>query len=336
MNSYLPIICGISGTELSNEEIKFFEQYKPWGVILFERNCSDINSIKRLTADLKEINHINLPILIDQEGGRVSRLNLDNIKKFKTSDFFGKLIEQNFNLGLRLLELNSIMMASTLKELGINSNTIPVLDLPANEESGIIGDRAYSTNENIVSAAGKVVIKTLTSNGVAPIMKHIPGHGKAKVDSHLEMPMVDADEILLEKYDFKPFTENAEAQLAMTAHIKFNKIDSDNIATFSKTIINKVIRQHMKFKGLLMTDDLSMKAVDCEPVNAAVKSLDAGCDLVLHCNGNINEMNMIAERIKEEFKPITIPSAIEDIYDQHVSMHMDKAESEFEYLLSQA
>ena len=226
MNSYLPIICGISGTELSNEEIKFFEQYKPWGVILFERNCSDINSIKRLTADLKEINHINLPILIDQEGGRVSRLNLDNIKKFKTSDFFGKLIEQNYDLGLRLLELNSIMMASTLKELGINSNTIPVLDLPANEESGIIGDRAYSTNENIVSAAGKVVIKTLTSNGVAPIMKHIPGHGKAKVDSHLEMPMVDADEILLEKYDFKPFTENAEVQLALTAHIKFNKIES--------------------------------------------------------------------------------------------------------------
>ena len=336
MNSYLPIICGISGTELSNEEIKFFEQYKPWGVILFERNCSDINSIKRLTADLKEINHINLPILIDQEGGRVSRLNLDNIKKFKTSDFFGKLIEQNFNLGLRLLELNSIMMASTLKELGINSNTIPVLDLPTNEESGIIGDRAYSTDENIVSAAGKIVIKTLTSNGVAPIMKHIPGHGKAKVDSHLDMPLVDADEMLLERYDFKPFTENAEAQLAMTAHIKFNKIDSDNIATFSKTIINKIIRQHMKFKGLLMTDDLSMKAVDCEPVNAAVKSLDAGCDLVLHCNGNINEMNMIAERIKEEFKPITIPSAIEAIYDQPVSMHMHKAESEFEYLLSQA
>ena len=326
----------MSGTELSNEEIKFFEQYKPWGVILFERNCSDINSIKRLTAHLKEINHINLPILIDQEGGRVSRLNLDNIKKFKTSDFFGKLIEQNYDLGLRLLELNSIMMASTLKELGINSNTIPVLDLPTNEESGIIGDRAYSTNENIVSAAGKAVIRTLTSNGVAPIMKHIPGHGKAKVDSHLEMPLVDADEMLLERYDFKPFTENAEAQLAMTAHIKFNKIDSDNIATFSKTIINKIIRQHMKFKGLLMTDDLSMKAVDCEPVNAAVKSLDAGCDLVLHCNGNINEMNMIAERIKEEFKPITIPSAIEDIYNQPVSMHMHKAESEFEYLLSQA
>ena len=336
MNSYLPIICGISGTELSKEEIKFLEQYKPWGVILFERNCSDINSIKRLTAHLKEINHINLPILIDQEGGRVSRLNLDNIKKFKTSDFFGKLIEQNYDLGLRLLELNSIMMASTLKELGINSNTIPVLDLPTNEESGIIGDRAYSTDENIVSAAGKIVIKTLTSNGVAPIMKHIPGHGKAKVDSHLEMPLVEADEMLLERYDFKPFTENAEAQLAMTAHIKFNKIDSDNIATFSKKIINKIIRQHMKFKGLLMTDDLSMKAVDCEPVNAAVKSLNAGCDLVLHCNGNINEMNMIAERIKEEFKPITIPSAIEAIYDQPVSMHMDKAESEFEYLLSQA
>jgi Beta-glucosidase-related glycosidases len=228
------------------------------------------------------------------------------------------------------------MMASTLKELGINTNTIPVLDLPTNEESGIIGDRAYSTDENIVSAAGKIVIKTLTSNGVAPIMKHIPGHGKAKVDSHLEMPLVDADEMLLERYDFKPFTENTEAQLAMTAHIKFNKIDSDNIATFSKTIINKIIRQHMKFKGLLMTDDLSMKAVDCEPVNAAVKSLDAGCDLVLHCNGNINEMNMIAERIKEEFKPITIPSAIEDIYNQPVSMHMHKVESEFEYLLSQA
>jgi len=336
MNSYLPIICGISGTELSNEEIKFFEHHKPWGVILFERNCSDINAIKKLTGHLKEINHINLPILIDQEGGRVSRLNLDNIKKFKTSGFFGKIINQNFDLGLKLLELNSIMMANTLKGLGINSNTIPVLDLPINEESGIIGDRAYSTDENIVSSAGKAVIKTLTSNGVAPIMKHIPGHGKAKVDSHLEMPLVEADLILLEEYDFKPFTENAAAQLAMTAHIKFNKIDPDNIATFSKTIIDKVIRQHIKFKGLLMTDDLSMKAVDCEPVDAAVKSLDAGCDLILHCNGNINEMNMIAERIKEEFKLITIPSAIEDIYNQPVSMRMDKAESEFEYLLSQA
>ena len=239
MKKYLPLICGISGEKLTTEEIKFFRDYKPWGIILFERNCINKDNLKNLIKELKEINHQNIPILIDQEGGRVSRLNFKGVNKFKSNLFFGKIIEKDADLGFELLRLNTEILAHTLKELGINTNTVPVLDLPTANESGVIGDRAFSINERTVSKAGKIVIETNNKCGIASVIKHLPGHGRARVDSHFEMPEVDEIEDELLSTDFKPFQNNSDALLGMTAHILFKSLDDQNIVTFSKKLLKQ-------------------------------------------------------------------------------------------------
>ena len=316
MKKYLPLICGISGEKLTTEEIKFFRDYKPWGIILFERNCIDKDNLKNLTKELKEINHQNIPILIDQEGGRVSRLNFKGVSKFKSNLFFGQIIEKDADLGFELLRLNTEILAHTLKELGINTNTVPVLDLPTANESGVIGDRAFSINERTVSKAGKIVIETNNKCGIASVIKHLPGHGRARVDSHFEMPEVDEIEDELLSTDFKPFHDQ-------------------NITTFSKKIIETIIRNKIGFKGLLMTDDISMKAISDDVDIAALKSLSAGCDLVLHCNGNINEINKIAERIKNEAEPILIPDDLINIYQTKSDFAHEEKIKAYEYLTKQ-
>ena len=335
MKKYLPLICGISGEKLTTEEIKFFRDYKPWGIILFERNCVNKENLKNLTKELKEINHQNIPILIDQEGGRVSRLNFKGVNKFKSNLFFGQIIEKDADLGFELLRLNTEILAHTLKELGINTNTAPVLDLPAANESGVIGDRAFSINERTVSKAGKIVIETNNKCGIASVIKHLPGHGRARVDSHFEMPEVDEIEDELLSTDFKPFQNNSDALLGMTAHILFKSLDDQNIVTFSKKIIETIIRNKIGFRGLLMTDDISMKAISDDVDIAALKSLNAGCDLVLHCNGNINEINKIAERIKSEAEPILIPDDLINIYQTKSDFPHEENLKAYEYLTKQ-
>ncbi len=304
MKKYLPLICGISGEKLTTEEIKFFRDYKPWGIILFERNCINKDNLKNLTKELKEINHQNIPILIDQEGGRVSRLNFKGVNKFKSNLFFGQIIEKD-------------------------------ADLPTANESGVIGDRAFSINERTVSKAGKIVIETINKCGIASVIKHLPGHGRARVDSHFEMPEVDEIEDQLLSTDFKPFQNNSDALLGMTAHILFKSLDDQNIATFSKKIIETIIRNKIGFKGLLMTDDISMKAISDDVDIAALKSLSAGCDLVLHCNGNINEINKIAERIKNEAEPILIPDDLINIYQTKSDFAHEENIKAYEYLTKQ-
>ncbi len=262
--------------------------------------------------------------MIDQEGGRVSRLNFKGATKFKSNLFFGQIIEKDADLGLEILRLNTAILAHTLKELGINTNTVPVLDLPSANESGVIGDRAFSINESTVSKAGKMVIETINKCGIASVIKHLPGHGRARVDSHFEMPEVNEVEDELLRTDFKPFQNNSNVLLGMTTHILYKSLDDQNIVTFSKKIIEKIIRNRIGFKGLLMTDDISMKAISDEVSIAALKSLNAGCDLVLHCNGNINEMNKIAKKIKNETEPILIPEELVDIYQTKTDFSLNK------------
>ena len=200
--------------------------------------------------------------------------------------------------------------------MGINTNTAPVLDLPAANESGVIGDRAFSINERTVSKAGKIVIETNNKCGIASVIKHLPGHGRASVDSHYEMPEVDEIEDKLLNNDFKP-------------------LDDKNIATFSKKIIETIIRNRIGFKGLLMTDDISMKAISDDVDIAALKSLSAGCDLVLHCNGKINEINKIAERIKNEAEPIIIPDNLIEIYQTKSDFAHEENIKAYDYLTKQ-
>ena len=307
MNNYLPLICGIIGPEISDLETQFIKRFNPWGVIVFERNCKSKNQLIELTTTLRAITHENLPILIDQEGGRVSRINYPDSAVYQSAEIFGDILEKNIELGSHALSLHSTIMASSLRELGININTIPVLDIPSNNESGVIGDRAYSDNKEIVAKAGRIVIESLSANGVVPVIKHIPGHGRAKVDSHFDLPIVETSISELEEIDFYPFKENKNADLGITAHIIYKDIDPDQIATLSKKVINDIIRKKIGFNGLIMTDDISMKAIKISVAEAAIKSLDSGCDLVLHCNGNMKEMESVAESINKETNLIGIP-----------------------------
>lgn len=314
MNNYLPLICGILGSEISDEEIQFIKKFNPWGIILFERNCKSKNQLIELTGTLRSISHENLPILIDQEGGRVSRINYSESVVFESARKFGEILEKNMELGIRALSLHTMLIACSLKEVGININTIPVLDIPSKNESGVIGNRSYSCKKEIAAEAGRIVIESLSTNGVAPVIKHIPGHGRAKVDSHFYLPVVETTTSELKDIDFYPFIRNRDVDLAMTAHIVYNDIDPDQPVTLSKKAISTIIRDKIGFKGLIMTDDISMKAIRLSAAEASAKSLDAGCDLVLHCNGKIKEMELIAEKINDESNRIGIPDNLIKIF----------------------
>ena len=324
MSKYLPLICGIAGTQLSNEEVSFIKDFAPWGIILFERNCENKEQIKKLTNDLRDISHDHLPILIDQEGGRVSRLNYPGSIRFESARKFGEILDKDIKLGLNLLSLNATLLAITLKDLGININTIPVLDVLSIGGHEIIGDRAYSDKKEVVSEAGRIVIESLSNNGVAPVMKHIPGHGRAAVDSHFDLPLVESKSNELENNDLYPFLKNKNIDLAITAHIIYKAYDPEQPATLSKKVISNVIRNNIGFKGLLITDDISMKAIKIPLEDAAVRALECGCNLVLHCNGNMSELKSIARNIKEKFELIQIPRRLSDIFDVKTDIQTDE------------
>ena len=287
-------ITGIKGVKLNKKEINFLKNYKPWGIILFSRNLKDIKQIKSLTKHIRKIfNDRNYPIIIDQEGGRVNRLNKFILLDQLTSEYFGKLFIKNkkeFNLIYKLfIDKTSYFLSS----LGININTIPVLDLIHKGSSKIIGDRSYSKDPEIVSKIGDICIKNLKKNSIGSVIKHIPGHGLAKVDSHLLTPKVNKSLNFLKKKDFTAF-KNKDSLFAMTAHIIFNKIDPNNTVTHSKKMI-KIIRNQIKFKNILISDDLSMKSLKYSLKQNTIKAFNAGCNLVLHCNGNLIEMSIVAK-----------------------------------------
>ena len=282
------LIVSLKGTKLSRMEKILLSKEKPWGVILFKRNLRSFHQIKNLTAEIQNITkNKKFPILIDEEGERVSRLR-DVINHNISSNFFGDLFHTNKEFCLKIFKHYLSSLGKTLSELGININTIPVLDVLRNNTHYIIGNRSFSKNKKIVKKLGQLTIKYLNLNKIAGIVKHIPGHGAATADSHKKMPRVNLSLKKLEKIDFYPF-RLSNAKFAMTAHILYSKLDKKNVATFSKKIIKKIIRKKLKFKGILLSDDISMKALKFDLVTNAKKSIDAGCNLVLYCAGNTRD-----------------------------------------------
>ena len=294
MNNRRSFIVGIKSTKLSIKEKNFLKKYKPWGVILFTRNIKTIKQTSKLTTSIKKIfNDKKYPILIDQEGGRVNRLK--NIALFQnlTSDFFGKKYVRNFKEFLILYKLFIDKTSYLLNLIGVNINTIPVLDLRVKGSSNIIGDRSFSKDPKIVSKIGDYCIQFFHQNSIGSVIKHIPGHGLAKVDSHFYTPVVNKKLSYLLKNDFFPF-KNKKAFFAMTGHIIFNKIDSQNTVTHSKKMI-KLIRNKIGFKNIIISDDLSMKSLKGSLKENTIKTFNAGCNLVLHCNAKYKEMEIIGK-----------------------------------------
>ena len=294
MNNRRAFIVGIKSRKLQSKEKSFLRKYKPWGVILFTRNIKDIKQTLRLTTSIRKIfNDNRYPILIDQEGGRVNRLK--NIISFDnlTSEFFGNKYLKNFMEFKFFYKLFIDKTSYLLRSMGININTSPVLDLRVKGASNVIGDRSFSKDPKIVSAIGDYCIKYLHENGIGAVIKHIPGHGLAKVDSHNFTPIINKKLNYLLKKDFKAF-KNKKTFFAMTGHIIFNKIDKENTVTHSKKLI-ALIRNKIGFKNILISDDLSMKSLKKTLKQNTIETFNAGCNLALHCNGNIKEMEIVGK-----------------------------------------
>jgi len=294
INKRRAFIVGIKSLQLSKNEINFLKKYKPWGVILFLRNIKSIKQAKSLTDNIRKIfKDKNYPILIDQEGGRVNRLS--NIISFDnlTSEYFGKLYEKDkmkLNIIYKLFIDNT---SHLLKLIGANINTLPVLDLRVKGASNIIGDRSFSKNVSTVSKMGDLCIELFKENSIGTVIKHIPGHGLAKVDSHNFTPIVNKSIKHLKKYDFSTFKKK-NCFFAMTGHVIYKNLDQLNTATHSKKVI-RYIRNYIGFKNILISDDLSMKSLKNNMKNNTIKAFEAGCNLALHCNGKLNEMKIVAE-----------------------------------------
>ena len=294
MKNRRSFIVGIKSTKLNNKEKIFLRKFKPWGVILFTRNIKNINQTFKLTSSIRKIfNDKNYPILIDQEGGRVNRLK--NIISFDnlTSEFFGQLYVKNYKEFEIYYRLFIDKTSYLLKLIGVNLNTSPVLDLRVKGASNIIGDRSFSKDPKIVSKIGDYCINFFHKNKIGTVIKHIPGHGLASVDSHNFTPLINKDNKYLAKNDFKSF-KNKKTLFAMTAHIIFKKIDEKNPVTHSKKLI-KLIRNKIGFRNILISDDLSMKSLKGNLKENAFKAFNAGCNLVLHCNGNLKEMEIVGK-----------------------------------------
>lgn len=293
------VIYGCAGLELTAEEKAFFAEQNPLGFILFARNCDNPVQVKKLVDDLKAtVGHREALILIDQEGGRVARLRPPHWREYPAARTLANLADKSVQLAGEALYLNSRLIAEELTYLGINVDCLPLADVPVEGSHDIIGDRSYGNDPERVAVLGREASQGLMDSGVLPVLKHIPGHGRAMVDSHLDLPEVHTDLDELRRTDFAPFRELADLPLGMTAHVLYTAIDDKRVATLSPDVIT-LIREEIGFDGLLMTDDLSMKALKGDFAQLTRDALAAGCDIILHCNGNMTEMQAIASAISE-------------------------------------
>ena len=289
-------ILGCSGPTLTREEQAFFRAEKPWGFILFARNVETPDQVKRLVDALREtVGRADAPILIDQEGGRVQRLGPPHWGKYPPGRAYGELAGNDPLIRREITRLGARLMAHDLAALGINVDCVPVLDVPDPAGHEIIGDRAYGGTPDEVALLGRAAAEGLIAGGVLPVIKHIPGHGRAMADSHLELPVVDARFEDLDARDFAPFRVLSDMPMAMTAHVIYAAIDRTRPATTSRKVMRRVIRGAIGFDGLVMSDDLSMKALSGDFTERARASRAAGCDVVLHCNGAMAEMKAVAD-----------------------------------------
>lgn len=289
MSKTKAVIFGFSGKELTEEEVEFFKKVNPLGFILFARNISNPEQVKKVVSHLKEIVGRDCPILIDQEGGRVARLRPPHWRDSPAMGTFAEMALTNIEKAESEAYANAIAMGKELADLGINVDCAPVCDLLFDGAHDIVGDRSFGSDVEIVSKLARKTAQGLINSGVAPIIKHIPGHGRAKADSHKELPVVDASLEELAQKDFAVFKNFSDMPWAMTAHILYTAIDVEQPATTSKKIID-IIRHDIGFDGVLISDDLSMEALAGSLADRAKDSLDAGCDVVLHCNGKMEEM----------------------------------------------
>ena len=295
-------ISGCEGYSLTEAETKFFQEQNPWGLILFKRNCETPQQLKALTSSFREaVGRKDAPVFIDQEGGRVQRLGPPSNywRKYPEARAYGRLYEKSAISALRAARHVGRLMAEDLMECGITADCLPVLDVPQSGSHDVIGNRAYSLNIEQVMALSRAHTAGFMDGGVLPVIKHIPGHGRSEVDSHHSLPVVNAKRAELEQIDFPPFAAFADAPMAMTAHVIFTAIDKNAPATLSKKVIKSVIRETIGFRGLLMTDDLSMKALSGTFAEKCKTALGAGCDMLLHCGGVLSEMHEVADAAGE-------------------------------------
>lgn len=294
------LITGCSGPELTADEQSFFREHRPCGLILFARNCVSRDQIQSLTNAARGcVAGDELLVLVDQEGGRVQRMGPPQWRKYPAARAFGQLYEKDRSEGVEAAQAVARLMANDLYEAGINADCAPVLDVPAAGAHDIIGDRAYGGDPNTIIALARAFAQGLLEGGVLPVVKHIPGHGRARADSHKDLPIIGASLEELSTIDFKPFTMLNDLPMAMTAHVVLSAIDDEAPASVSAAIIGQVIRERIGFGGLLMSDDLDMAALKGTPAERAAAVIAAGCDVALHCSGKLDDMRVVADAVPE-------------------------------------
>jgi len=292
------MILGCSGLTLTQEEIALYKAEQPWGFILFGRNIGDAQQITDLVASMREaVGRPDAPVLIDQEGGRVQRIRPPILQSYPNAQALGAIYLRDREQGLRAAWLMSRLHAFDLMRFGINVDCLPVLDVPVEGASNVIGNRAYGFDPKMVSEMGQAAADGLKAGGMLPVMKHIPGHGRGMVDSHHELPVVDVPLDDLDAHDFVPFRALNKELMGMSAHLVFNAIDPERPATTSRKVIEEIIRGRIGFDGLLMSDDSSMNALKGTLGERAANIVAGGCDIVLHCNGVMSEMLQVVKEV---------------------------------------
>jgi beta-N-acetylhexosaminidase len=290
-------ITGLSGTILMPQERAFLREADPWGLIVFKRNIESPGQVARLTGAFREAVGREAPVLVDQEGGRVQRLGPPHWPVYPPGAAYANLYDRDAAAGLKAAYLGARLIAADLLAVGIDVDCLPIADVPIAGADAVIGDRAYGTAPDQVAAIARAIAEGLLAQGVLPVLKHIPGHGRATADSHRALPVVEIDRVTLTATDFAAFRPLADLPLGMTAHVVYTAIDPIAPATTSVTVVRDVIRHAIGFHGLLMTDDISMGALSGSISERSRASIAAGCDVVLHCNGDLAEMQQVAAAV---------------------------------------
>jgi len=290
-------ITGLAGTTFSAAELAFLREADPWGLIVFKRNIETPAQVARLTASFRDTVGRDAPVLVDQEGGRVQRLGPPHWPVYPPGAAYGRVYDRNPAMGMKAAHLGARLIAADLVAVGIDVDCLPIADVPVAGANAVIGDRAYGETPEKVSVLARAVAEGLAAGGVLPVLKHIPGHGRATADSHGDLPVVDTDRATLMATDFAAFRPLFDLPLGMTAHVVFSAIDPLAPATTSVTLVRDVIRGTIGFDGLLMSDDISMGALSGSIEARSRAALAAGCDIVLHCNGGLDQMRSVAATV---------------------------------------